>query len=313
MRSEPIGGGILGGMNIDDRTLSTIGLGGRATLALNARGAGQAVLVECLEGEMLDAWSRARSLVPTTEAWPVLLAAWNSGGTWAEAFSRSDPLSDFYFLEQLPAADAGPAALIASASRLDLAAWRMSAESDEGYWRDNLNELVSYQRDVTLKLIGAAPEMEELMAVARDAQAPRTALERFLFDWEDSISPTTPDLRYQDWFEPSGIPVALAFLPTSRPWEVFAYVHSLYGIDHIPLIAEAQFWHDSFGAEPVALWGTMVQFLVPRPPTDRELCWRTAVSHDVLAPDTMSRMGVTVREHARALRILDRWFLHARP
>jgi uncharacterized protein DUF4253 len=308
-----MGGGILGGMNIYARTLSTIGLDGRATLALNARGAGQALLVECRPSEMLDAWSRARAVVPTTGAWPVLLAAWGSGGTWADAFSESDPFSDFYFHEQVPPAKAGPADLIASASRLDLEVWRTTAESDAAYWRDHLADLVSYQRDVTLKLIGSAPETDELMTVARTAGAPRTALERFLFDWEDSIGATTPDLRYQDWFHPSGIPVALAFLPTSRPWEVFAYVHSLYGVDHIPVIAAARAWHDSFGAEPVALWGTMVQFLVARRPADRESCWRTAVIHGLLGPDTLAGPGVTVREHARALRVLDRWFLHARP
>ena len=161
--------------------------------------------------------------------------------------------------------------------------------------------------------MGAAPEMDELMAVARDAPAPSFAVERFLFDWEDSISATTPDLRYQDWFDPSPLPVALAFLPTPRPWEVFAFVHSLYGTDHIPLIAEAKSWHDSWGAEPVALWGTMVQFVVARPPVDREQRWQIAVAHGRLAPDTLAGPGVTVREHARALGVLDRWFLHARP
>jgi hypothetical protein len=94
---------------------------------------------------------------------------------------------------------------------------------------------------------------------------------------------------------------------------VFAYVHSLYGINQIPVIAAAQSWHNSFGAEPVALWGTMVQFLVASPPADRELCWRTAVDHDRLGPDTLGGPGITVREHARALRVLNRWFLHARP
>jgi len=301
-------------MTIDERTLGTIGLDGRATLELNARGEGQALLVECLPGEMLEVWSRARSVVPTTGAWPVLLAAWTSGGTWAEAFSNSEPFSDFYFHEQAPPAEAGPAALVAKASRLDLEAWRTTAESREAYWRDNLDDLVQYQRDVTLKLIGSAPEMDELMTVARNAAAPSTALERFLFDWEDAIAATTPDLRYQDWFDPSGIvPVALAFLPTPRPWEVFAYVHSLYGVDQVPMIAAARSWHESFGAEPVALWGTMVQFLVARPPMDRELRWRTAIFHDLLGPDTLARPGVTVREHARALSVLDRWFLHARP
>jgi hypothetical protein len=300
-------------MNIDAQTLGTIGLDGRATLALNARGAGQALLVECLASEMLDVWSRARSLVPTTGAWPVLLAGWGQGRSWAELFATSDLFSDFYFHELVPAADAGPAALIVSASQLDLAAWLQTPEPGEAYWRDRIDELVSYHRDVTLRLMGRAPEKDELMALARDAPAPSVALERFLFDWEDSISMTTPDLRYQDWFDPSPMPVALAFLPTPRPWEVFAYVQSLYGTDPIALIAEASVWHDSCGAEPVALWGTMVQFLVAKRPVDREQRWRVAVAHNRLAPDTLARPGVTIREHARALGFLDRWFLHARP
>jgi hypothetical protein len=38
-----------------------------------------------------------------------------------------------------------------------------------------------------------------------------------------------------------------------------------------------------------------------------------AREHDILAANTLSNPGISLRDHARALTVLDRWFLHSRP
>lgn len=38
-----------------------------------------------------------------------------------------------------------------------------------------------------------------------------------------------------------------------------------------------------------------------------------AREQDILAGNTLSSAGIPLRDHARALKVLDRWFLHSRP
>ncbi len=77
--------------------------------------------------------------------------------------------------------------------------------------------------------------------------------------------------------------------------------------------AAARRWHERWGAEPVALWGTMMQFTVSHRPATPDDAWMLAREHDILAANTLSNPGIPLRDHARALTILDRWFLHSRP
>jgi len=79
------------------------------------------------------------------------------------------------------------------------------------------------------------------------------------------------------------------------------------------VIAAARRWHERWGAEPVALWGTMMQFTVSHRPATPDDAWMLAREHDILAANTLSNPGIPLRDHARALTILDRWFLHSRP
>jgi hypothetical protein len=78
-------------------------------------------------------------------------------------------------------------------------------------------------------------------------------------------------------------------------------------------VALFRHWHDLYGAEPVASWGTMQQLVVTRPPGSLDDAWEVARAMRLLWPDTTLLPGVTVREHARDLVGLDRWFLHLRP
>ena len=112
-----------------------------------------------------------------------------------------------------------------------------------------------------------------------------------------------PPLDYLAWYTPRW-PVALAFLPRAEPWSTYAYVHTLYGTDHDLVVAAARRWHERYGAEPVAAWGTMTQLLVSRRPAEPEEALRLAVEQVVLARDTIGPLGIPLRWHARRKRVV---------
>lgn len=57
--------------------------------------------------------------------------------------------------------------------------------------------------------------------------------------------------------------------------------------------------------------GTMLEFLVERPPRTLDEAWPLAGEHDLLATSTLSSRAL--RDHARALLGRRTWFLHDRP
>jgi hypothetical protein len=118
-----------------------------------------------------------------------------------------------------------------------------------------------------------------------------------------------------EWFTPTGA-TFLLFLPTPGGFEAPAYL-SFYGMDgpagSARLIALLRDWKRQFGAELVAHWGTMLQFIVERPPADADEAWDIAWQHDVIANSLLGQSGVEIRHHAAMLMRERRWFLHERP
>lgn len=156
-------------------------------------------------------------------------------------------------------------------------------------------------------------------AAAEEGLRSRTDLDRWLFSWElanvdepDPLQP--PDPWYQEWYQPSGQRPAIVFLPTPHPWETLAFMSwwaSELAGGNEPLIAVLHDWHDRFGAELVAHWGTILQFATSRRPRDPGTAWRVALKHELIAPHTLHQLPI--REHARTLLHTERWLLHERP
>jgi hypothetical protein len=78
-------------------------------------------------------------------------------------------------------------------------------------------------------------------------------------------------------------------------------------------VAVLHHWSDRFGAELVAHYGTMLQFVVDRPPTTLDDAFIVAWQQELVAECTTVKPGVPVRHHARVLVGRERWFLHDRP
>jgi hypothetical protein len=105
---------------------------------------------------------------------------------------------------------------------------------------------------------------------------------------------------------PSG-PCSIAYAP------FYGEQGGMPGLTSQRLITILEFWRRRYGAELVANWGTMLQFVVARPPTTLEDAWNLALQQDLVAQDTLTGPGISLRDHARTLIERPTWFLHCRP
>ncbi|HES77181.1 MAG TPA: DUF4253 domain-containing protein [bacterium] len=117
---------------------------------------------------------------------------------------------------------------------------------------------------------------------------------------------------YQQWTDDA---LAIVLLPSPHPWDALAYLHyfgaSPRGSEYY--IAVGRSWQERYGAELVAHYGTMLQCIASRCPSTQGEAMQLAREHDLFAPDTLARPGVSLYNHARYLLGHDRWFLHCRP
>jgi Domain of unknown function (DUF4253) len=75
------------------------------------------------------------------------------------------------------------------------------------------------------------------------------------------------------------------------------------------LAAAIRQWEQQWGAELVASWGTMLQFVVARQPTLGEQAWELALQLLAVGGSLQSQSW----ELALAVTHSDAWFLHDRP
>lgn len=286
-----------------------------------------ALLAEIRPNEFLSAWGRARELVEETGRWPVV--------TWATrwedlandelfdriAFVYSDRSSGLSNDQSLPA-------LIARAERLDLAAVLADLESEQSTWhRERLNETVEEALSKVQARWEKSPNESDVRSAAHAAADPVLGIERYLLEWE--LAQGTPPSKtgsgasaaeHLEWtkryFEPMPPhePAALILLPTTRPWEVYAYLEGLWMHPSDRLIAAAHRWHEEFGAECVAILpGYATELRVERLPADIWRAWEVAREHYILAYDTFILRGIEARDYARALTHAPYWMLLSKP
>jgi hypothetical protein len=179
-----------------------------------------------------------------------------------------------------------------------------------------VDEWVEFQLEDTEGLCGQAPTVDDLRSAVGDPVA-ETVAERWLLDWELAHCPDAgldDPASYLSWFEP-GEGVKIMLSPRPEPWSAAVYAGH-YGNDwpdsdlRPALVRD---WCVRYGAEPVANWETMQQFVIRRPPATLDQAWEVARAQALLWPDTYRLPGVNVRQMARDLVGRDRWFLHLRP
>jgi hypothetical protein len=304
-----------------------IGLAGRRTHSCAIPDGSTALLAEIKPIEFISAWTRARRLVGETGRWPVV--------TWAsrwedlvsdELFSRmpfvySDRGSGLNNEQSLPA-------LMARSEKLDLAAVFAELESESSTWhRDRMDETVDEALSKVRARWGSSPSESDIRHAAQAAANPILGIERYLLEWEltqgsaPSKAPSGMSAAEQlEWTKgylkplPPGEPAALIMLPTTKPWEVYAYLEGLWNRPSDRLIAAARRWNEEFGAECVTIlpgYGTALR--VQHPPTDIWRAWELAREHYLLAYDTFITPGIEARDYAHAITQSPYWMLLSGP
>jgi len=266
------------------------------------------------------AWTCARERCDVTGLWPVLAISSGAGRSWVDALRSEDFFSRFHHAEEFGGGLSGnsPGEIIAAAQRLDVVEMLSRVPYDDSI---GLDEALEIGLAGTQSLFGKAPAIDDPRAfLQRESITDTYALERWLFDWEirngdDPLRLPEYGLSHISWFPAASENPALLLFPSLRGWEIPAYI-SWFGATRCNsqlIVALLRHWHAHYGAELVAHYGTMLQFVVSRRPATPQEALELAWQQYLIAPCTTLLPGVSVRDHARALLHTDRWFLHERP
>lgn len=286
-----------------------------------------AFAIEVPRETMLDCWHLMRSLVNITQMYPVLTNDWiASTGNWQDKMTKQDFFNRSGYLEEqrngylasiVPESIVEAAKDINGEEKIKTRIKESEPIADES-WRESdwyLQELEETRRNFAV-----SPSSHEAEAALNSGKIiTEIDFERWLFTWELENVPnerllTAPDLTYLEWYDmTSAETIPLLLLPTQLSWNILAYMHFWGAINSAEEIAILKYWHDRYGAELVAHYGTMLQFYVTNKPQTLMEAFELASEHYEFAFDTFILPAVSIREHARALLHIDRWFLHDRP
>lgn len=273
----------------------------------------RALAIDILPSEIESAWQSLRGLVDQTGRWPIVTSVWGSSAeSLDQRLAEENPFSRFYFKEAPGADDVSPHGLIEKSKQVcpDQFVAQLDTESakdmDDAWAADWLEE----ELDTCMATIGRLPEQDELdQSIAH----PVIRVDRWIFDQLINLGrPPEHVVPQLEWFEPSNAYVML--LPVRSGWEALAYCHffgAYEGSEYY--IAVGKRWEEKFGAELVCHYGTMLQCRVLNPPTNSADAWQLAREHDLLSSNTLGSSGTSVRDYARGLTCMNRWFLHDRP
>jgi len=293
-----------------ERLLAGSALAGRPVSCFALPRSGEHVLAVKTDPAALTAeWSVARGLLDQTGRWPVASTSWSTRGTELRDWSFwMDPRGE----KQLPPLARQAAASLSGVEAL--AAIGAARRPDEP-----LDEMLEFHLDATRRRCGDAPDPAAVRA-ALAPDATEADLDGWLLAWEETRTPTAgPEhADVDDWYypEPEYDETYLLFLPTRVGPDALAYIEfnaedGVAGATTERLIAVLSSWHERYGAQLVAHWGTMLQFAVSRPPQSLDDAWELAGEHELIAPGTDP---TTVRRDcARWLWQRPTWFLHERP
>lgn len=271
--------------------------------------------------DAMEAWRLLRSLTSITGRWPLLtMMHTNRADSWERQVGEADLFSRFYFAEEKRDARLGdsPADIIAAAAGINVAEQFARFPADASL---EITDALETAKQETLLQYGTAPVIDDRAAfLTGESISTLKQLERWFLQWEieNCVEPLAlPEygLTHIDWYTPNYESHALLLMPSLRGWEAPAYINwfASYLCNSQFIVALLREWHEQYGAELVAHYGTMLQFMVSRRPATIEEAFELAWQQHTVSPCTLILPGVSVRNHARALLQTDRWFLHERP
>lgn len=264
------------------------------------------------------AWQLLLDLLPQTQRYPVISTCWGlSTGGWEKAVKGENFFSRFFFNEEYAGLNLSPEQVIAKANAISQEELDKLLHEKALFNTYNLETQILDELAQTQLCFDVAPvELDIKEQVQSGAISTIVDIEKYLFDWElqhksEAKPETSLYFGYLDWYEPTEQTIVLILFPTAHSWETLAYL-SWYGGSRlaIPLIKR---WHQKYEAELVYHYGTMLQFLVNKKPSNPQEAFELASQQVLLAPCTTMLSGISIRDHARSLLEVDRWFIHERP
>jgi hypothetical protein len=270
----------------------------------------------------IAAWNLMRSHLEQTQRYPLLVLSWvGNSKNWEQEVIENDFFSRFYYQEerfQGKKQDIAPAAIL---SRVPLADLEDFLERKASLFIENLNNEIDLALAITRERFGTSPERSQIEELtSNNSIKSRVDLEKWLFNWElenfnQEAAIVAPDTRYLEWYEPRGQNLILLLLPTTNGWDSLAYIH-WYGACSASSEIAISFlkrWQQRYQAELVCHYGTMLQLNVGRLPATPQEAFALAWEQEAIAECTTILPGISLRDHARALLTVNRWFLHERP
>jgi hypothetical protein len=272
------------------------------------------------EGQEADELAVLGSLVEKTGRWPLL--------------TRQD-LAELIFLDEPP-----PASHLTRGHWADMTAAKALAAdgatfvSSGGHlrefsptqtthlfdWLDVPLDHGSHPISKIRKRFGDAPSVQQIRDLRSSGTVHNDAeLERWLLDWElqrFGEAALLPEyVGYLDGGELSDGAPGLAILPpTAESWKAFLYM-GWYGLESAAAerAAALRMWGEAHGAALTQSFATTLHLSVKNRPRSVDAAFALALEHFHFASDTLVLPGISIRDHARALLCMDRWFFHSRP
>lgn len=240
---------------------------------------------------------------------PVAVTCWGSSGDWKTAMSEEQ------LLMRAPFEGQHPAQVLHAAEQLDASRVVADLLELERELEPTLDEEeLAYTLEECTTLLGDAPSIKSLRtSVQHSALPPSIAAQHALVQYAQRLG--TPKYSGNlEWFEPLGQPCAILLLKADQSVDALAHVHWFGAHESTAsTLAVMRRWEDRFDAKLVAHWGTMLQFIVGRPPQTIPEAWDLALEQVLLAPCTTQLSGVGLWRHAFDLLGRKTWFLHERP
>lgn len=267
-----------------------------------------------------DAWHSLRLLVQDLGLYPVLTRE-----DHAEPYLQALPPEpdDDHFGDWLNKA-CSDSLLVDGAHYLSTggasSAFSPTRTSDMFGWLDISTDHWAHPLGQMRRRFGDAPSIQQLRDLHNAGTLRTNAdLERWLFDWEikrfgdAALAPES--LAYLDHWEFDGTsPCVVVLLPMLESWRVLLSL-GWYGLEGgaAEKAAALRVWGERYGAELTRSFVTTLHLRVARRPASIDEAFALAIEHRHFASDTLGLPGISLRDHARALLSLDRWYFHSRP
>ncbi len=255
-------------------------------------------------------WQEARARLAHTGRWPLVTTLWSAPADSSDPSALSDELFGRFAYEQGPARDdVSPRSYIATSQSVDAETFLAELAQRDGDDGDDESRLLAWRDELSR----AGVPLDGFDEAWRECGGDRLRFERWLAQQEAQHGVADPALGRQEGFAPDN--AWLVLLPTPHSEHALAYMH-WYGIDRGTVegfIRLLHAWRERHGAELFAHYGTMLEFVVERPPADIDAALPLAREHELAAPCTTLLPGIPLRHYALGLVGHGEWFLHERP